>query len=1068
VKLGVSGAIARAFIDSPLTPLFLLLAFAIGGLALLALPREEEPQISVPLVDIFVRADGLKAEDAVELVTKPLEDIIKGIDGVEHVYSQTEDDEALVTARFKIGFDQDSALLRVHSEVRANMNRIPIGIPEPLIVGRGINDVPILVLTLTPKPGNPGRWDDVALLSLADELNNELMKVEDVGKTFVVGGRPVQIRVEPDPERLALYGVTLNQLVEKLEAANRSFLTGHLADAGRRLPVAAGQTLQSAPDIALLLVTTSDGRPVYVGDVARIVVDGRPDEQRVWHLAPGAEGRLDARPAVSLAIAKRKGANAVVIADHVLERLQLVRDRLVPGEIEVAVTRNYGETARDKADELLFHLLLASVSIVALLTLFLGWREGLVVLVVIPATILLTFFAAWLMGYTINRVSLFALIFSIGILVDDAIVVVENMVRHWRERRPGEALAAAVEAVAEVGNPTIVATFTIIVALLPMMFVSGLMGPYMSPIPANASAAMLFSLLVAFTVTPWLMFKLRSERQFGEGRGGGDHGHGGLLAGLYLRVARPLLVGRRRVQAFLLAIGFGTLLSLGLFYTKSVPVKLLPFDNKSELQVVLDLPRGASLEATERTLMEAAGRLADLPELVSIQLYAGTAAPFNFNGLVRHYYLRQRPELGDLQVNLRPKEERDRASHDIALDVRRRLADLALPEGAALRVVEVPPGPPVIATLLAEIYGPDAEIRRAVAARLRDIYRSVDFIVDDDVSYGTVGPRYRLAVDQENLEFHRVEEAELYGTIATLLGGKSVGYSHRGHGVNPIEIAIRLPRRDLYLGEALLSTPVPTRAGGTVQLGELVTVHEETRSYPLFRRDGRFAEMVMGELAGRFEAPIYGMLAVADAIERQAWPEGLKPVVRLAGQPADESRPTLLWDGEWEITYVTFRDMGAAFMAALLGIYLLVVAQFRNFKLPLLVLVPVPLTLLGIMLGHWLLGAAFTATSMIGFIALAGIVVRNSILLIDFIRQRRGSGAPLRDVLLEAGAIRFKPIFLTAAAAMIGAAFILADPIFQGLAISLLFGLASSTLLTVLVIPAIYVWLRDDGRPATA
>ena len=1067
MKLGVSGAIARFFIVSPLTPLFLLAALAAGALALAVLPREEEPQISVPMVDIFVRANGLKAVDAVELVTKPLEQLIKGIDGVEHVYSQTEDDGAVVTARFLVGTDQDAALVRVHSEVRANMNRIPIGIPEPLIVGRGINDVPILVLTLTPEVAVAERWNDTALRSLADELGNELVKVADVGRTFVVGGRPEQIRVEPNPEKLALYGVTLNQLVEKVQAANSSFLVGALRRADRSVPAVAGQTLQGVPDIGLLLVTTWDGRPVYLQDVADIVVGGRPDEQRVWHLAPSASGQFDARPAVSLAVAKRKGANAVVIANRVLERLAQVRERLVPKGIEVLVTRNYGETAAHKADELLFHLVLASVSIVVLLTLFLGWREGLVVLVVIPATILLTFFAAWLMGYTINRVSMFALIFSIGILVDDAIVVVENMVRHWRLPGGGaDAVKAGIEAVAEVGNPTIIATFTIIVALLPMLFVSGLMGPYMGPIPANASAAMLFSLFVAMTITPWLMLRLRRRETGADTHGA--HGHGGLLAALYLRVARPLLSGRRRARIFLLAVGFATLASLGLFYTKSVVVKLLPFDNKSELQVVVDLPEGATLEGTERVLLAAAARLNGLPELVSLQAYAGTAAPFNFNGLVRHYYLRSRPEQGDLQVNLLPKEDRSRSSHEIALDVRARLKDLPAPDGTAIKVVEVPPGPPVLATLLAEVYGPDAETRRAVAAELRQLFRTIDFVVDDDDSFGVPAPRLRFAVDQENLEYHRVEEAELYDTLATLIGGRSVGYSHRGRGIDPIEISIRLPKSGMTLDEKLLSTPVPTRRGGVVELGDLVTVHSEPASHPVFRRDGRFAEMVLAELAGRFEAPIYGMLAVADAVDRHDWGSLPKPLIRFAGQPEDEFRTTLLWDGEWEITYVTFRDMGAAFMVAILGIYLLVVGQFRSFKIPLLVLVPVPLTLLGIMLGHWLLDAAFTATSMIGFIALAGIVVRNSILLIDFIRHGRTPDRPLRDVLLEAGAIRFKPIFLTAAAAMIGAAFILADPIFQGLAVSLLFGLASSTLLTVLVIPAIYVWLRDDGRPATA
>ncbi len=1071
-RLGLAGALTRAFIQSPLTPLLLLVAIAAGALALSALPREEEPQISVPMVDVHVEANGLKAVDVVELVTKPLETIVKSIDGVEHVYSRTADDRTIVTARFLVGTDSDDAILRVHEKIRANFDRIPIGIPEPLIVGRGIDDVPIVVLTLSPRPDLPpeaqARWNDTALYEIAEELQHEIAKVPDIGLSFITGGRPTQIRVEPDPERLSLYGVTLAQLIDKVRQANRSFVAGAARQIDGSLPVLAGQTLQGVPDIGLLLITTRDGRPVYVKDVAEVVVGGRPDEHRVWQMAKAEDGSLTRLPAVSLAVAKRQGANAVAIAESILERLEEVRGRLVPAEIDITVTRNYGETADEKADELLFHLALATVSIVLLVTLAIGWREGAVVFVVIPTTILLTMFSAWLMGYTINRVSLFALIFSIGILVDDAIVVVENIDRHWAMRDGRGRVQAAIDAVAEVGNPTIVATLTVIVALLPMMFVSGLMGPYMSPIPANASAAMLFSFFVAVVVTPWLMVKLRR----GAAMPGNDAGHEGVLGRLYRRIATPLLVGRRRSWTFLFGVGLATLAVCVLFYTRDVAVKLLPFDNKSELQVIVDLPEGSSLEATERVLQAAAARLADLPELTSIQAYAGTAAPFSFNGLVRHYYLRSDPEQGDLQLNLLPKDERRRASHDIALEGRARLAELPKPAGTSVSVVEVPPGPPGIATLLAEVYGPDGESRRAAAARLRQAFESVDFVVDVDDSFGAPAERLRVAIDQENLEFHGVEEGAVYDTVAALLGGESVGYSQRGAGTNPIEISVMLPKSGRFLSERLLATPVaapgPTGdAARVVELGDVVGVSQEPASFPVFRHNGRDAEMVMGELAGRFEAPIYGMLAVEEAMAAQdaagEWGPDGPPSFRLHGQPDDESEVSFLWDGEWEITYVTFRDMGAAFMAAILGIYLLVVAQFRSFKLPLLVLVPVPLTLIGIVLGHWLFGAAFTAPSMIGFIALAGIIVRNSILLVDFIRHGGGTDMSLRQVLVEAGAVRFKPILLTAAAAMIGAAFILADPIFQGLAISLLFGLASSTALTVLVIPAIYVVLRDDG-----
>ncbi len=1067
MKLGLSGLLTRSFIASPLTPLLLLAALVMGSLALVELPREEEPQISVPMVDILVTANGYKAKDAIELITKPLEDIVKGINGVEHVYSSTEDDAVVTTARFYVGTDEDTALLRVHEKIRANIADLPKGIPEPIIIGRGINDVAIVTLTLTPKPEAASRWTDNGLYQVAQELQHELVKVENVGLTYIVGGSPNQIRVEPDPERLALYGITLNQLVDKLTNANRSFQVGAFDQLDRHVPVLAGQTLQGVPDIGLLLITARDGRPVYVKDVADIVVGSAESDHHAWNLTRNRAGGLDRLPAVTIAFAKRKGANAVTVADRLIEHLNAVEGRLVPGDLTVSVTRNYGETATEKANELLFHLALATISIVLLITLAVGWREGIVVLVVIPTTILLTLFASWLMGYTINRVSLFALIFSIGILVDDAIVVIENIVRHWHARHGRSLADTAVEAVAEVGNPTIVATLTIIVALLPMMFVSGLMGPYMSPIPANASMAMVFSFFVAVIITPWLLLRV-AGRRFARDDHATPHG-GDAMGRFYRRIARPLLNGRRRSQYFLLLVGAVTLAVCVLFATKNVTVKLLPFDNKSELQVVVDLPEGATLEDTERLLMAASERLKDLPELTSIQLYAGTAAPFNFNGLVRHYYLRSAPQQGDLQVNLVPKGERSRPSHTIALDIRRRLADLPQPKGTVLRVVEVPPGPPVLATLLAEIYGPDEAARRAAAIKVRDAFKSVDFIVDVDDTFQTPGERLRFSINQANLEFYGVDQQAVYDTIAAIVGGVTVGYSQRGHGTKPIEIDVKLPKRALSLSERILSTPLP--AGGTaqrganVELGDVVTVKREPASFGLFRRDGRFAEMIEAEVAGRYEAPIYGMLAVQDKIKQMDWGAAGPPEIRYHGQPLDESKISLLWDGEWEVTYVTFRDMGAAFGVAILGIYLLVVAQFGSFRLPLVILVPVPLTLIGIVLGHWLFHAPFTATSMIGFIALAGIIVRNSILLVDFIRHRRAEGMALRQALLDAGSVRFKPIALTAAAAMIGAAFIITDPIFQGLAISLVFGLASSTALTVLVIPALYVWLRDDRQP---
>jgi len=1061
MKLGIAGGLTKAFIQSPLTPLFLLAAFAVGLVALITLPREEEPQISVPMVDIMVRADGLKAEDAVKLVTEPLETIVKSIDGVEHVYSQTRDDNVMVTARFLVGTSSDAAILRVHEKVRANMNRIPVGIPEPLIVGRGIDDVAIVVITLSPKPEAASHWTANGVSRVARELQVELAKLDDIGLTYIVGSQPEEIRVEPDPERLSLYGITLQQLTAKIAAANRSFEAGQLRDGGQQVSIMGGQTLQSLPEIANILLSARDGRPVYVRDVADVILVQESREARATNVAM-VDGRMVSVPAVSLALAKRPGTNAVVISERITERLHQLEGKIVPDGLEVQITRNYGETANEKANELLFHLGLATVSIVLLVAVSIGWREAIVVAIVIPSTILLTLFAARVMGYTLNRVSLFALIFSIGILVDDAIVVIENIARHWAMKDGRSRVQAAVDAVAEVGNPTIVATLTVVAALLPMLFVSGMMGPYMSPIPANASAAMIFSFFIAVIVTPWLMMKLGG----GAGHGGGHHGasDGGVLGRIYLAVARPILQSRTRSWMFLLAVGVITLGSLVLFYTKDVTVKLLPFDNKSELQVVADLPEGSSVEETSRVLHEVARVALGLPEVHSVQTYAGEAAPFNFNGLVRHYYIRSTPELGDVQITLSEKSERDRSSHDIALDLRAQLAGLDVPEGTVIKVVEPPPGPPVLATLLAEIYGPDAETRRATAAKVREAFEKVPFIVDVDDSFGQQMPRVRVAIDQDNLEYQKVEEGDVYDTLQGLYAQRTVGYSHRGGGRQPIPITLGLPKSAKLIDERALSTPVPANAlpgnRGVVELGDVVSVSRELSSFPIFRHNGKPAEMVTAELAGDFEAPVYGMIEAGRALDTVDWTGLQKPEIALHGQPVDESKPVLLWDGEWEVTWVTFRDMGGAFLVALLGIYILVVAQFGSFKLPLVILTPIPLTLIGIMLGHWLFGAAFTATSMIGFIALAGIIVRNSILLVDFVKHANEPGADLRDVLLKAGAIRFKPILLTAIAAMIGAAVILTDPIFQGLAISLLFGLASSTLLTVLVIPAIYMALR--------
>ncbi|BBC70982.1 multidrug transporter AcrB [Altererythrobacter sp. B11] len=1064
---GISGRLTRATINSPLTPLALLAAILVGLLATITIPREEEPQISVPMVDIQVAASGLSAGDAVELVAKPLETIIKSIDGVEHVYTQAEDNGVLVTARFLVGSDPEDAATRVSEKINANIDRIPVGIPPPQVTVRGINDVPIVVLTLTPRPGAPGEWTDQSLHQLAERLRTEIAKVDDVGLTFIAGGQQQAIRIVPDPAKLAARQVPLSSVIEAATQANRAFPLGDLREGGLARGAMAGETLRSAAEIGGLQLRAIDGSRVFLRDVAQVREGPTQDQARVWRWAQ-EKGQWTMAPAVSLAIAKRAGANAVTVSGAIVERVEALQGSLIPDTVQVSVTRNYGATADEKANELLFHLALATVSIVILIGFAIGWREAGVTAIVIPTTILLTMFASNLMGFTINRVSLFALIFSIGILVDDAIVMIENIARHWAMDSGKSREQAAVEAVAEVGNPTIVATLTVVAALLPMLFVSGLMGPYMAPIPINASAAMVFSFFVAVIIAPWLMIRFARKTL-----AHGEAAQGGRLGALYARVAGGVIATRQGALRFLIAVGLATLLACSMFYFKAVTVKLLPFDNKSEVQLVVDMPEGTSLEATSGALERVAAVARTVPEVEAMELYAGTSAPFNFNGLVRHYFLRAKPWMGDVMVTLREKGDRSRSSHQIAVDLRQKLAALPLPKGASVKVVETPPGPPVMATLLAEVYGPDEATRRATARQLEAIFRQVPFIVDVDNSFGEPVPQLRLLPDRDRLDYYGLPERQVLDSMAAMLGSATLGYAPQGEGRDPLPIQLTLDQSQRRWDGALGATPVAVAAGAAgpqlVRLDQVVDAQTTEGGQSIFRRDGRGAAMVTAELAGRYEAPIYGMLAVDEAVDSFDWAAaGLqKPVIRLNGQPEDEQRPSLLWDGEWEITWVTFRDMGAAFMVALLAIYVLVVGQFRNFKLPLVILIPIPLTLVGIVIGHMLFGAPFTATSMIGFIALAGIIVRNSILLVDFIRHARAPGKPLRDTLLEAGMIRFKPIVLTAAAAMIGAAVILTDPIFQGLAISLLFGLASSTLLTVLVIPAIYIVLRDDGHPAT-
>jgi multidrug efflux pump subunit AcrB len=1062
IPLGISGRLTSATIGSPLTPLLLLAALAMGLIALFAIPREEEPQISVPMVDIIVPAPGLKAQSAVDLVGVPLEGIVKGIGGVDHVYTQAMDDMVMVTARFAVGADADDAATRISERIAANWQRRPAGIGDPQVTLRGIDDVPMLVLTLTPAPGMAARWPDTSLREVADRLLEDLARVENVGPGFVTGGRPQVVHVAPDPAKLAAHGVTLPALLQAVQAADRAIPAGTVLDQGAARATTAGARLDDVNSLATLTVRSAGGRPVLLSDVARVAVAPRPGQPLVWRWAKGEDGKWTRNAAVSIAIAKRSGANAVVVSDAVLARVEALKGEMLPSSLEVTVTRNYGETASEKANELLLHLGIATISIVMLIAVAIGRREAMVTAIVIPTTILLTLFAAWVMGYTINRVSLFALIFSIGILVDDAIVMIENIARHWAMDDGRSRVQGVIDAVAEVGNPTVIATLTVVAALLPMLFVSGLMGPYMAPIPVNASAAMLFSFFVAVVIAPWAMLKLAG--------GVPVHGHedegGGKLGQIFRRAATRIISERAQAKRFLWVVGLATLAACSLFYFKAVTVKLLPFDNKSEVQVVVDLPEGASRDATARVLEQVAGVARTLPEVVAMEAYAGTSAPYNFNGLVRHYFLRRLPEQGDVMIALAHADDRDRASHDVALELRQRLTALPLPAGTAVKVVETPPGPPVMATLLAEVHGPDAATRQKTAAELEKLFHQVPYIVDIDNSMGQGRPRLDLVPRRDRLDALGLDEGQIKASIALALGDTVMGQVPRAAGQPALPIVLALDAADRrWDGGALAALPVAmTPDGRSSDLGGLVEARAGIGDRMIFRRDGRPADMVMAELAGEYEAPVYGVLAINRLVEAHDWAKaGLqKPEISFHAMPEGEGT-TILWDGEWEITWVTFRDMGAAFGVALIGIYMLVVGQFGSFRLPLVILVPVPLTLIGIVFGHWLFGAPFTATSMIGFIALAGIIVRNSILLVDFIRHASAPGKPLRQVLIEAGSIRVKPIVLTAAAAMIGAATILTDPIFQGLAISLLFGLASSTLLTLLVIPAIYVVLRDDG-----
>ncbi|MBZ5703056.1 MAG: efflux RND transporter permease subunit [Acidobacteriia bacterium] len=1061
--LGLAGGIARAFVQSKLTPLIIIGALLAGALGLLLTPREEEPQIVVPMLDVFVQMPGASAAEVQERASIPMEKLLRDLPGVEYVYSISRPGLSLVIVRFTVGEKEEDAIVRTYNKLYANFDRIPPGASQPLIKVRSIDDVPILALTLWGE-----HYDAYRLRQVAGELEHALKQIENVSETKILGGQARQVRVVLDTQRLAAHGLTPESVVNQLGGANSRQRSGDFAQGNQQIEVEAGRFLATAEELKQVVVGVRGGRPVYLRDVAARIEDG-PAEATQYVLygnGAGAAKRAAAGefPAVTITVAKRRGTNATVISAEALAKVEALRGTLLPADLQLSVTRNYGETAKDKSDELLKHLFIATLSVTLLIALVLGFRESGVVLLAVPVTLALTLAIFYFFGYTLNRVTLFALIFSIGILVDDAIVVVENMVRHFRlPENAGRPLTdVAVEAVNEVGNPTILATFAVIAAILPMAFVRGLMGPYMRPIPVGASAAMLFSLLVAFVVSPWAA--LRLLRHAGESAGA-QHEKEGWTTRLYRRLMNPLIHNSGRRWAFLGGVVVLLLAAVAFFPLKWVRVKMLPFDNKNEFQVMVDMPDGTTLEQTTRVAEALGGYLAGQPEVVNYQIYAGTSGPYNFNGLVRHYFLRQGANQADLQVNLLPRNERSAQSHEIARRVRPKLVEIAAPLGARIKVAEVPPGPPVLSTLVAEVYGPDPQRRMQLAAQIKKIFEQSPGVVDVDWMVEDPQTKYELETDLDKAAQHGVSSADVARTLHIALSGEAAGLLHDAKSREDVPIEVRLSRADRSGIEALEDLRVAGADGRLVALRDVTHRRKTTIDRSLYRKNLRDAVYIVGDVAGAEESPVYAILAMNQAIEKIQLPEGYGVERYTAIQPPNPNRYAMKWDGEWHITYEVFRDLGLAFAAVLVLIYVLVVGWFGSFKTPLVIMAPIPLTLVGILPAHALLGAFFTATSMIGFIAGAGIIVRNSIILVDFIELRRAQGMPLDQAVVDAGAVRFRPMLLTAAAVVVGASVILFDPIFQGLAISLMAGEVASTLLSRMTVPVLY-YLSQKGTQA--
>ncbi len=1042
-KLGPAGRFAQAWIDSKLTPLVIAGSMLLGAFAVWKLPREEEPQIIVPMVDVLVQMPGASPREVEERVTKPMEKLLWEIPGVEYIYSTSSPGASTVIVRFLVGQDEEKAIVRLNQKLAANLDLIPPGASQPLVKPRSIDDVPILALTFWSK-----RYGDFELRRVAAQVDDAIKQTPDVSAVALIGGQRREIRITLNQARLAAYNLSPAQVAGALGLSNRRLPSGQFATGNQQFLLETGQFLCTADDVRTVVAGVTNDKPIFVRDVAEVTDGGEQPSQYVRF----SDGK-GSFPAVTIAVSKRKGTNAVTVADNVLGRLERLRGTVIPSDVEMTVTRNYGDTAEEKSNELLYHMLIAVISVSVLIAITLGFRESVIVFTAIPVTLALTLTVFYLYGYTLNRITLFALIFSIGILVDDAIVVVENIVRHWRmpgnEVRPP--FEVAIEAVDEVGNPTILATLAVVAAILPMAFVGGLMGPYMRPIPIGASAAMLFSLLVAFIVTPWAavrILKSSGVRHAGERED--------FVTRLYRRVMgnllhRPLFRWSFVAGVLILLVG-----SCALFYTGFVKVKMLPFDNKSEFQVIVDMPNGTTLEQTERVVQLLGEETQKQREVVNIQTYAGTASPYNFNGLVRHYYLRQGPNVADIQVNLLPKGARNLQSHEIAKQVRQRLLFIAERYGARIKVAEVPPGPPVLETLVAEVYGPVMESRIALARQIRDLFKQTKGVVDVDWYVEDNQTKYTLLVDEEKAALNGISEDDIARAMQVASGGYQAGLLHQAAEKEDVALTVQLDRATRSDLDRIQTLKIAGRNGRLVSLGEFVHPNKVIEDKSIYHKNLLPVTYVTADIAGEIESPVYAVLKLGPEIDKIKIPEGYQIEQHMAALPTDPDRYSMKWDGEWHITYEVFRDLGLAFAVVLILIYGLVVGWFQSFLTPLIIMAAIPFSLVGIIPAHGLLHAFFTATSMIGFIAGAGIVVRNSIILVDFIELRLSEGMPVDQAVIDAGAVRFRPMMLTAAAVVVGSSVILFDPIFQGLAIALMAGEIASLLLSRMTVPVLF------------